>query len=131
MRPGRVTAVVAAVFGLLSSQCAPAGNIFGTDEGKFLLTAGFSNLEGAGGGGLVPLALIGGYGSSDSWGANAHFTTILLRDFQLHAYGVSAGLFDRVEVGYTRQKLDVTGTALDGLGVSQDVYSVKVKLLGD
>jgi hypothetical protein len=34
-------------------------------------------------------------------------------------------------VSYTRQELEVTGTALDGLGVKQDVYGLKVKLFGD
>jgi hypothetical protein len=115
----------------LGGKVATADNLFGSDEGKFLLTAGFNDLEGTGGGGLVPLAFITGYGSKDSWGANAHFTNIQLKDFQLRTYGVAAGGFDRVEVSYTRQEFNVTGTALDGLGVSQDVVGVKVKLIGD
>lgn len=103
----------------------------GADEGKFLLTAGFSQLEGAGGGGLVPLALITGYGSSDSWGANAHFTNIQLKDFQLRTYGAAVGALDRFEVSYTRHEFDVTGTALDGLGTAQDIVGVKVRLWGN
>jgi Protein of unknown function (DUF3034) len=123
------TATVA--LGLMGADCALADNIFGADEGKLPLTAGFSDLEGAGGGGLVPLAFITGYGSNTSWGANAHFTNIQLRDIHLYTYGVSAGLLDRFEVSYTRQQLDFTSTALDGLGVKQDVFGLKVKLLGD
>jgi Protein of unknown function (DUF3034) len=123
------TAMVA--LGLMGARCALADNIFGADEGKLPLTAGFSDLEGAGGGGLVPLAFITGYGSNTSWGANAHFTNIQLRDLHLYTYGVSAGLLDRFEVSYTRQQLDITGTALDGLGVKQDVFGLKIKLLGD
>jgi hypothetical protein len=115
----------------MGSQGAVAGNLFGGDEGKLPLTAGFSDLEGSGGGGLVPLAFISGYGSSTSWGANAHFTNIQLRDLHLYTYGVAAGLFDRLELSYTRQELEVTGTALDGLGVRQDVYGLKIKLFGD
>ena len=110
---------------------ATADNLFGTDEGKFLLTAGFSDLEGSGGGGLVPLAFITGYGSSDSWGANAHFLDIQLKDFQLRAFGAAVGVFDRVEVSYTRHEFNITGTALDGLGTAQDIVGVKVKLWGD
>jgi hypothetical protein len=116
---------------LLGGQAATADNLVGSDEGKFLLTAGFNDLEGSGGGGLVPLAFISGYGSSDSWGANAHFTDIQLKDFQLRAYGVTVGALDRVEVSYTRHEFDVTGTPLDGLSVSQDIIGVKVKLLGN
>jgi len=125
-----VTAAVAAL-GWMSCQPARANNLVGGDEGKLPLTAGFSDLEGSGGGGLVPMAFITGYGSSSSWGANAHFTNIQLRDLHLYTYGVAAGLFDRIELSYTRQQLDVTGTALDGLGVKQDVFGLKLKLLGD
>jgi hypothetical protein len=115
----------------LGPGLALADNLLGTDEGKFLLTAGFNDLEGAGGGGLVPLAFITGYGSSDSWGANGHFTAIQLKDFQLRAFGVAAGALDRVEVSYTRHEFNITGTALDGLGAAQDIVGVKVKLWGD
>ncbi len=113
------------------ARVATADGFLGGDQGKFLLTAGFSQLEGAGGGGLVPLALITGYGSSDSWGANAHFTNIQLKDFQLRTYGVAAGALDRVELSYTRHEFDVTGTALDGLGTAQDIIGVKVRLWGN
>ena len=129
----RAVVVTACCLGatLLGGRTATADNLFGSDEGKFLLTAGFSDLEGSGGGGLVPLAFITGYGSSDSWGANAHFTNIQLKDFQLRTYGAAVGAFDRVELSYTRLEFNVTGTPLDGLGVAQDVLGLKIKLLGD
>lgn len=115
---------------VLTAPCGRADDLFG-DQGKLLLTAGFSDLEGSGGGGLVPLAFITGYGSNESWGANAHFTNIDTSDFHIYTYGASAGIFDRVELSYTRQKLAVTGAALDGLKVAQDVFGLKVKLVGD
>ncbi len=126
--------VVSACFvgvALLAERTAAADSLIGSDEGKFLLTAGFNDLEGSGGGGLVPLAFITGYGSSDSWGANAHFTNIQLKDFQLRTYGAAVGALDRFELSYTRHEFNVTGTALDGLGVSQDILGFKIKLLGD
>jgi hypothetical protein len=116
---------------VLGARNALAANLLGGDEGKFLLTAGFNDFDGAGGGGLVPLALISGYGSSGSWGANAHFTSIQLQDFQLRAYGAAVGVFDRLELSYTRQELNVTGTALDGISVAQDVFGLKLKLFGN
>jgi len=131
MRIISVVATAVVALGLMGARCALADNIVGADEGKLPLTAGFSDLEGAGGGGLVPMAFITGYGSNTSWGANAHFTNIQLRDIHLYTYGVSAGLLDRFEVSYTRQQLDFTSTALDGLGVYQDVFGLKIKLLGD
>ena len=129
-----VTTVVVALgvaTGLMGTRCALADNLLGADEGKLHLTAGFSDLEGSGGGGLVPMAFITGYGSNLSWGANAHFTNIQLRDLHLYTYGVAAGALDRFELSYTHQQLEFTSTALDGLGVNQDVFGLKVKLLGD
>src|ERR1700732_2893394 len=97
---------VAIVTGLLLSSPSYAQGFFAGDQGKLLLTSGFSDLEGSGGGGLVPLAVLTGYGTRDSWGANAHFTDIELRDYRLYTFGGAAGLFDRVELSYTRQHLD-------------------------
>lgn len=112
------------------TPAGPAGSWMG-DQGKFLLTGAFSDAEGAGGGGLIPWALITGYGSSDSWGANAHYTSAPLRDFQLNAYGVAVGALDRFELSYTRHDFDANGTALDGLNVTQDIFGLKVRLYGD
>ena len=109
----------------------PPRNLLVPDRGKLLLTAGFSDVEGAGGGGLVPWALITGYGTEQSYGVNAHMTDVRLREFDLRTYGVGIGIADRVELSATRHELDVTGTALEGLEVSQDIFGVKVRLAGD
>ena len=116
---------------LLIPAMANAQERIGADKGKLLLTAGFSDVEGVGGGGLVPWALISGYGSNLSYGANGHVTDIRLKDFDLRTYGVGIGIADRVEVSATRHKLDVTGTALKGVRIEQDIFGVKVKLAGD
>ncbi len=112
-------------------QPARAENPFGADEGKLQLTAGFNDVDGAGGGGLVPWAIITGYGSEESWGANAHLTTVQLGDFELRTLGAAVGLFDRLEISYATQDFDVTSSALDGLNVSQDIFGLKVRLAGD
>jgi Protein of unknown function (DUF3034) len=116
---------------LLLPVCAHAQQRIGADGGKLLLTAGFNDVEGAGGGGLVPWALISGYGSNQSWGANAHYTDIRLRDFELRTAGIAAGVLDKVELSATRHELAVTGTALEGLELSQDIVGVKVRIAGD
>jgi hypothetical protein len=127
----RTMTILVVALGWLGAQGARAADFFGADQGKLPLTAGFSDLEGSGGGGLVPMAFITGYGSNTSWGANAHFTNIQLRDLHLYTYGVAAGFLDRIETSYTHQQLDITSTALNGLGVRQDVFGLKVKLIGD
>jgi hypothetical protein len=110
---------------------SPLDNPWIPDRGKLLLTAGFTDADGAGGAGLVPWALITGYGSASSYGANAHFTGIHLNDFDLRTYGVGIGVFDRFELSYTRQHLKVTGTALDGISIDQDIFGAKLRLVGD
>ncbi len=101
------------------------------DQGKLPLTAGFSTVEGAGGGGLTPWALITGYGSRDSWGANTYVTGIALRDFDFSSAGIGVGIRDRFELSFSRQMLDATDGALDGISVSQDVIGAKLRIFGD
>lgn len=105
-------------------------------SGKLLLTGGVSQIEGAGGGGLSPWALIGGYGTRDQVGANAYYTRVRLDDYSLDSRGVMLGLYDRVEVSIAQQRFDTreVGAAL-GLGhgftIGQDMFGLKVKLAGD
>ncbi|MFY8134749.1 MAG: DUF3034 family protein, partial [Aquimonas sp.] len=60
--------------------------------GKLLLTGGVTQVEGAGGGGLTPWALIGGYGTRDQIGASAYYTRVGLDDYTLDSYGALVGL---------------------------------------
>ena len=117
--------------GTTFAQRAPYESSLTPDSGKLPLTAGFNDVDGAGGGGLVPWALITGYGTADSWGANAHVTLVPLRDFRLLSYGVAVGVVDRVEASITNDRFDVKGTALSGVSVGQHVYGLKVRLTGD
>ena len=124
-------ALTACVLSSVAQQAVADTERIGADQGKLHLTAGFNDVEGAGGAGLVPLSFITGYGSSDSWGGNAHVTTVHLNDFQLTAYGVAVGALDRFELSFTRHELEVIHGALDGLGVDQDIIGLKIKLVGD
>ena len=106
------------------------------ESGRLLATSGVSQVEGAGGGGLVPWALITGYGTRDAIGANVHGTYVGLPDFTLGSTGAAVGLFDRVEVSYAHQWFD-TGKAGGRLGIGNgytfnlDTAGLKVRLLGD
>jgi hypothetical protein len=113
------------------AQLAPYESVLMPDSGKLPLTAGFNDVDGVGGAGLVPWALITGYGTADSWGANAHYTAVQLRDFHLRSYGVAVGALDRVELSAADDKFDATGTALNGLSVSQHIFGLKVRVYGD
>ena len=104
--------------------------------GKLLLTAGVSQVEGSGGGGLTPWALIGGYGEAGQFGASAYITRIDVSDYSLHSYGALLGVYDRIELSVSRQVFDTenVGAALglgEGFEIRQDTLGVKVKLFGD
>jgi hypothetical protein len=126
----KLAALLALVLAL-AGVTATAQERIGADGGKLLLTAGFNDVDGAGGGGLVPWAVITGYGSDRSYGANAHFTGVTLREFDLRTAGVAVGILDRLELSAARHELEVTGTALEGLEVSQDVFGIKLRIAGD
>ena len=106
------------------------------DAGRLLATSGVTQSEGAGGGGLVPWALVTGYGTRDAVGANVHYTLGYLPDFTLHSTGASIGVLDRVEISYAHQWFDTrqAGAKL-GLGAGYqfqlDVLGAKLRLFGD
>ncbi len=126
---GTLVALAASRFSAQAQDLRP-------ESGKLIATAGLMQIEGAGGGGLAPWALITGYGTQDAVGANVHGTVVRVTDFTLSTFGLAVGLYDRVELSYARQFFDTgaTGRSL-GLGggyqFSQDVYGVKLRLFGD
>lgn len=97
---------------------------------RLLATGGVSQIEGAGGGGLVPWALITGYGTRDQVGASAYHTHIEIDDFRLRSSGVAVGMYDRVELSLSRQLFSL-GTTVPGQSIRQDIVGAKVKLAGD
>lgn len=106
-------------------------------SGKLRATGGVSTIEGSGGGGLSTWALITGYGTEKQIGANVHYTGVKTRDYSLQTGGVAIGLYDRVELSYANQQFDTRDVlvaispTLRGYKLKQDVFGVKVKLLGD
>jgi Protein of unknown function (DUF3034) len=117
--------------------CCYATFAFGQGfSGKLLATGGVSQIEGAGGGGLAPWALITGYGTENQIGGSAFVTLVALDDYRLKSAGAAVGLYDRVEFSLAQQAFDTRdiGTAL-GLGrgytFKQNIFGAKVRLLGD
>ncbi|MFZ6771827.1 DUF3034 family protein [Undibacterium sp. SXout7W] len=101
------------------------------DMGKLTATGGVSQIEGAGGGGITPWALITGYGSRDSYGANAHYTQVSTQDYTLKTYGVAIGIADRVELSLANQEFSGSLAPLNSLKIKQDILGIKVKVAGD
>ena len=123
--------LVTVALSALTLATSAAAQTSGPDLGKLTATGGVSQIEGAGGGGLVPWALITGYGTRDSWGANAHYTLVRTQDYSLDSAGVAVGLADRVELSLAQQHFRGSKAPLDQLSIRQDIFGVKVKVAGD
>ena len=113
------------VFALVLSCTAQAGD-------RLLATGGAHQIEGAAGGGLVPWALIAGYGTRDQAGGSAFYTRVDTQDFNLVSYGVALGLWDRVEVSFARQALDASSVVPNAIGARSgsdtDFYDAATKV---
>ncbi len=97
---------------------------------RLLATGGVSQIEGAAGGGLVPWAVIAGYGTRDQIAVTAFHTNIAIDDFALKSSGIAVGVHDRIELSLSRQLFSL-GSTVPGRSIRQDVIGVKIKLAGD
>ena len=97
---------------------------------RLLATGGAHEVEGAAGGGVVPWALIAGYGTNAQVGGSAFYTYVDTQDFTLDTYGLAVGIFDRLEVSFAKQKFDA-GSVVPGLKLKMDTFGAKVKVFGD
>lgn len=97
-------------------------------SGKLIGTAGLNQVEGTGGGGIVPWATLSGYDSDSEVSVNAFLTRVNLDDYRLQVAGASLSLYDRVELSVARQTFDLTSLGGD---ISQNIYGAKVRLWGD
>ena len=102
-------------------------NVFAS-SGKLLATPGVSQIEGSGGGGIVPWAQLAGYASEDEFSVNSFCSRAEVTDYRLDVCGAQVNLFNRVELSYAQQNFDVP--ALD-TEIEQAITGVKVRLYGD
>ena len=100
-------------------------------DGKLLETAGVTQVEGSGGGGLVPWAVLSGYDSREQWSVQAYMTKLSLDDYRLQSYGASLGLFNRVEVSLSEQVFDLRTLPAGQREISQQTLGLKVRAFGD
>ncbi|MDE3009262.1 MAG: DUF3034 family protein [Pseudomonadota bacterium] len=97
---------------------------------RLTATGGISDVDGAGGGGLTPWALITGYGTDGQVGGNAHITHLEISDFRLDSSGVAIGIDDRLELSLSRVILGL-GSTVPGESIREDVAGIKLRLAGD
>ncbi|WP_299081066.1 DUF3034 family protein [uncultured Paraglaciecola sp.] len=97
-------------------------------DGKLIGTAGLNQIEGSGGGGIVPWATLAGYDSRDEISVNAFTTQVDIDDFRLNVLGVSASFYDRVELSVAQHRFDLKTLGGD---IKQNVYGFKYRISGD
>lgn len=114
--------VLSALVCLIASNYALAG------DGKLLATSGLVQIEGSGGGGIVPWATLSGYDTQDEISVSAVMTQVDLDDYRLNVMGVSASFYDRVEISAAHQRFDLKQLGGD---IRQNVIGVKYRLYGD
>lgn len=105
-----------------------SGQLQAEPGSRILATSGAMQFEGSAGGGIVPWAVIAGYGSDTEIGGAAYYTALGVNDFSLWSAGAAVGFYNRVEVSLARQHLDVLPLGLD---IEQDVVGLKARLFGD
>ena len=131
IRSFHCAALLTASLATLAAPAAMAETLAAPDMGKLSATGGVSSVEGAGGAGITPWALISGYGSRDSYGANVFVTRLATQDYTLNAYGVAIGVADRVELSLASQEFSGSVAPLNALELRQDIVGIKLKLAGD
>lgn len=102
---------------------------------RLLVTGGASTIEGVAGGGIVPMAVISGYGAQEEQGGTAFASYVDTGDYQLEIFGASWSWRNRLELSVAQQKLTHDSlTAALGLptdSISQRIFSAKLRVMGD
>jgi len=119
---------------LAALACLPALSCHAGD-GRLLATGGASQIEGAAGGGLVPWAVLAGYGTEDQQGGTAFATAVRTGDYGLDVIGAAWSWDNRIELSIARQTFSLD-TLRDELSLPtarfrQDVLGAKLRLRGD
>ncbi|MFT5716387.1 MAG: hypothetical protein ACJAWS_000724 [Oleiphilaceae bacterium] len=103
-----------------------SGGVFA--GGKLVGSSGVTQIEGSGGGGIVPWATLAGSGTRDEVSGSAFFSAVSVDDFRMSAYGVSYAFRDRVEVSVAHQEFRSDDKTVQ---LAQNVLGMKVRLFGD
>jgi hypothetical protein len=98
------------------------------NDGKLIGTAGLSQVEGAGGGGLVPWAILSGYDSQDEISVSAALSQADLEDYRLNVQAISASFYDQVELSIAQQRFDLLSL---GGEIKMNIFGAKYKVFGD
>ncbi|WJG11343.1 DUF3034 family protein [Aliiglaciecola sp. LCG003] len=97
-------------------------------DGKLIGTAGLIQVEGSGGGGIVPWATIAGYDSRDQISVNVAISQVDIDDYRLNTLAASVSFYDRLEMSVAHQRFDLKTLGGD---IRQNVVGLKYRVYGD
>lgn len=124
-------------FSVLKSSLLALSCIFGMSAypaiagDRLLGTGGVSQIEGAGGGGLTPWAMIAGYGTDAQIGGSAFYTRAKTRDdFELNTGGIAVGFYNRLELSVSQTKFEL-GNTVAKESIRLNTLGIKLRLFGD
>jgi hypothetical protein len=112
----------------LVAACAVSTAAFAGD--RLAWTGAVTQFEGAGGAGLVPLALIAGLSTEDQVAPTASATWAATGRYELYAAGVALGVRDRLELSYAKQSFS-TGSVVPDTTLGQQIFGAKLRVAGD
>lgn len=102
---------------------------------RILVTSGASQVEGSAGGGIVPWAVLSGYGQRGEWGGDLFGTYIKTDDFEITSAGISLAYNNRIEISLATQILGIDAIApalgLPDNELTQTIAGVKLRVFGD
>jgi Protein of unknown function (DUF3034) len=99
-------------------------------SGRLAATGGLAEVDGAGGGGLTPWALIAGLGTDEEIGGSAHCTGIRPQDFKIVTCGLAVGIHDRFEISVATLHLSL-GEVVPGQAIEESVVGLKYRIAGE
>ena len=98
------------------------------NKGKLLATAATTSIEGSAGGGIVPWAVLSGYDTREQISIGSFATRVDVAAYRLDSYGLSAGLYDRIELSAAHHTFDLKRS---NIAIEQDIFGAKIRLFGD
>lgn len=120
---------------LILGASLAASNVAAAGDGRLLATGGATQFEGSAGGGLVPWAVLSGYGTGEQNGGTAFLTRVETGDYTLEVAGLAYTFGNRLELSYARQRLGLgelqRRLALPTERFDADVVGAKLRLRGD
>ena len=127
--PRKRAAALALALSLALPCAASAG------DGRLLATGGATQFEGSAGGGIVPWAVLSGYGTAGQHGGTAFATRVDTGDYALTSYGAAYAWDNRLELSYARQRFELgelqRRLSLPTGRFDAEVIGAKLRLGGD